>query len=32
MLEDDLADSSFIILPKLMHKMLYTLTLDRRIK
>ncbi|KAG9011097.1 hypothetical protein FRB94_009240 [Tulasnella sp. JGI-2019a] len=31
MLEDDLADSSFTILPKLMHKMLYTLTLDRRI-
>ncbi|KAG8880976.1 hypothetical protein FRB97_000300 [Tulasnella sp. 331] len=31
MLEDDLGDSTFTILPKLMHKMLYTLTLDRRI-
>ncbi|KAG8904086.1 hypothetical protein FRB99_002286 [Tulasnella sp. 403] len=30
-LEDDLVESTFVILPKLMHKMLYTLTLDRRI-
>ncbi|KAG8969453.1 hypothetical protein FRC03_002729 [Tulasnella sp. 419] len=30
-LEDDLADTTFMILPKLLHRMLYTLTLDRRI-
>ncbi|KAG8954269.1 hypothetical protein FRC04_000494 [Tulasnella sp. 424] len=30
-LEDDLANSTFTIIPKLMHKMLYTTTLDRRI-
>ncbi|KAG8895037.1 hypothetical protein FRC00_008115, partial [Tulasnella sp. 408] len=30
-LEDDMANSTFTIIPKLMHKMLYTTTLDRRI-